>query len=145
MATTSSALQLAGRLRFAITRTARRLRQEAGGGLSPTLTAALATVDRHGPMTPSELAAKERIQRPTATRLIAKLEDDGLVARTPDPMDGRSSLIATTDAGHALLEQVRTRKDAWVAQRLRDLPAEDRATLARAAEILEGMLEDERR
>jgi DNA-binding MarR family transcriptional regulator len=145
MATTSSALQLAGRLRFAITRTARRLRQEAGGGLSPTLTAALATVDRHGPLTPSELAAKERIQRPTATRLIAKLEDDGLVARTPDPMDGRSSLIATTDAGHALLEQVRTRKDAWVAQRLRDLPAEDRATLARAAEILEGMLEDERR
>ena len=145
MATTSSSSRLAGRLRFAITRTARRLRQEAGGGLSPTLTAALATVDRHGPMTPSELAAKERIQRPTATRLIAKLEDDGLVARTPDPMDGRSSLIATTDAGHALLEQVRTRKDAWVAQRLRDLPAEDRATLARAAEILEGMLEDERR
>lgn len=143
MATNSTASLLAGRLRFAITRTARKLRQEAGGGLSPTLTAALATVDRHGPMTPSELAAKERIQRPTATRLIARLEDDGLVARTPDPMDGRSSLIAITDTGHALLEDVRTRKDAWVAQRLRGLPAEDRATLARAAEILEGMLEEE--
>jgi DNA-binding MarR family transcriptional regulator len=145
MATSSSVIQLAGRLRFAITRTARRLRQEAGGGLSPTLTAALATVDRHGPMTPSELAAKERIQRPTATRLIAKLEQDGLVARTPDPMDGRSSLIAITDPGHALLEEVRTRKDAWVAQRLRGLPAEDRATLARAAEILEEMLEEDGR
>ena len=144
MASTSSAHLLAGRLRFAITRTARRLRQEAGGGLSPTLTAALATVDRHGPLTPSELAAKERIQRPTATRLIARLEEDGLVRRTPDPVDGRSSLIAITAAGHALLEDVRTRKDAWVAQRLRGLPAEDRATLARAADILEAMLEDER-
>ena len=143
MATTSSVTQLAGRLRFALTRTARRLRQEAGGGLSPTLTAALATVDRHGPLTPSELAAKERIQRPTATRLIAKLEEDGLVQRTPDHMDRRSSLIAITDEGHGLLEQVRTRKDAWIAQRLRGLPAEDRATLARAAEILEDMLDDE--
>jgi DNA-binding MarR family transcriptional regulator len=145
MATSSSVTQLAGRLRFAVTRTARRLRQEAGGGLSPTLTAGLATVDRHGPLTPSELAARERIQRPTATRLIAKLEADGLVERTPDPMDGRSSLIAVTGSGHALLEDVRTRKDAWVAQRLRGLPPEDRATLARAAEILEEMLEEDGR
>src|SRR3954471_4219728 len=139
MATTSSAAasDLAVGLRLAVTRTARRLRQEAGGGLSPTLTAALATVDRHGPLTPSELAAKERVQRPTATRLIAKLEGDGLVARTPDPEDGRSSLIAITETGHELLEDVRTRKDAWVAQRLSTLPAGDRATLARAAEVLE--------
>ena len=81
---------LAAHLRLAVARTARRLRQEAGGGLSPTLTAALATVERHGPLTPSELAARERVQRPTATKLVARLEADGLVARTADPTDGRS-------------------------------------------------------
>jgi len=71
--------QLAVRLRHAIMRTSRRMRQEAGGDLSPTLAAALATVERHGPLTPSELAARERIRRPTATRLLARLEDGGLV------------------------------------------------------------------
>ena len=140
MQTTST--PLAPRLRLAVARTARRLRQEAGGALSPTLTAALATVDRHGPLTPSELATRERIQRPTATRLIAKLEDDGLVVRTADPGDGRSCLIAPTAEGHALLRELRTRKDAFLADRLRGLSAEDRATLRRAAEILEEVLED---
>jgi DNA-binding MarR family transcriptional regulator len=143
MRTKSAAPPLPARLRLAVTRTARRLRQEAGVGLSPTLTAALATVDRHGPLTPSELATRERIQRPTATRLIAKLEDDGLVVRTADPGDGRSCLIAPTADGHALLRELRTRKDAFLADRLRDLPPDDRATLRRAAELLEGLLEDE--
>jgi Transcriptional regulators len=143
MRTKSPAPPLAARLRLAIARTARRLRQEAGGGLSPTLTSALATVDRHGPLTPSELAARERIQRPTATRLVAKLEGDGLIARTADPVDGRSFLVALTPEGKTLLHELRTRKDAFLAERLRKLPAEDRATLARAAELLEGLLEDE--
>jgi DNA-binding MarR family transcriptional regulator len=137
-----SAPPLATRLRFAVARTARRLRQEAGGGLSPTLNAALATVARHGPLTPSELAARERIQRPTATRLIAKLESEGLVARTADPADGRSCLIALTPEGAALIKELRTRKDAFLAARLRGLTPEDRAVLARAAELLEGLLED---
>ena len=143
MQTKSSAPPLPARLRLAVARTARRLRQEAGGGLSPTLNAALATIGNHGPLTPSELAARERIQRPTATRLVAKLEADGLVARTADPVDGRSFLIALTADGTALLAELRTRKDAYLAARLRRLPAEDRATLARAAELLEGLLEDE--
>src|SRR5215213_5645450 len=103
MRTKSAAPPLAAHLRLAVARTARRLRQEAGGGLSPTLTAALATVDRHGPLTPSELAARERIQRPTATRLLARLEEDGLVARTADPGDRRSSLVAITADGRSLL------------------------------------------
>lgn len=141
MQTKSSAPPLAAHLRLAVARTARRLRQEAGGGLSPTLTAALATVDRHGPLTPSELAARERIQRPTATRLIAKLEAEDLVARTADPVDGRSFLIAMTPEGSALLRDIRTRKDAFLADRLRRLSAEDRATLRRAAELLEEVLE----
>src|SRR3954466_14475820 len=105
MATIAATPDLAGRLRLAVTRTARRLRQEAGGGLSPTLSAALATVDRHGPLTPSELAERERIRRPTATRLVARLVAEGLVGRTADPGDGRSSLLAATSAGKMLLAQ----------------------------------------
>src|SRR3954452_5825798 len=96
MLTKSIAPPLPARLRLAVARTARRLRQEAGGGLSPTLNAALATVERHGPLTPSELAERERVQRPTATKLVAKLEAEGLVGRTADPLDGRSFLIAIT-------------------------------------------------
>jgi DNA-binding MarR family transcriptional regulator len=142
VATTSARTDLATRLRLAIVRMNRRLRQEAGGQLSPTLSAALGTIARHGPLTPSELADRERIQRPTATRLLARLEAPGYVARTPDPEDGRSSLVALTPAGATLLEQARTRKDAYLARRLRGLSAEDRATLRRAAEILERMLDE---
>src|SRR5919112_535803 len=122
---TTSSPDLAPRLRLAITRSARRLRQEASGGLSPSQGAALAVIDRHGPLTPSELAARERIQRPTATRVIAKLEADGLIGRTADPIDGRSFLIAITPEGAALLRELRTRKDAFLAERLRRLSGED--------------------
>jgi DNA-binding MarR family transcriptional regulator len=142
MATTTASIpQTAANLRHALTRTARRLRQEAGVGLSPTQGAALATIERHGPLTPSEVARAERIQRPTATRLLGKLEDAGLLTRQADPVDGRSSLVSVTAAGSALLAQSRANKDAFLARRLRALPAEDRATLARAAELLEGLLE----
>ena len=142
MQTRLSAPPLASRLRLAVARTARRLRQEAGGGLSPTLTAALATVERHGPLTPSELAVREGIQRPSVSRLVARLEEQALISRTADPQDGRSFLIAVTAEGTALLRELRTRKDAFLAQRLRALAPEDRATLARAAELLEGLLGD---
>jgi DNA-binding MarR family transcriptional regulator len=137
----STQADLAVRLRLVIARTARRLRQEAGEELSPSQGAALATIDRHGPLTPSELAARERIQRPTATRVIARLEEAGLVDRTRDPDDGRSSLVGLAPAGRELLVRVRTRKDAYLSRRLRDLDADERATLDRAAAILERVLE----
>jgi DNA-binding MarR family transcriptional regulator len=137
-------LDLAVRLRLAITRTSRRLRQEAGPGLSPTLTAALATVDRHGPLTPSELAKRERVQRPTATRLVARLEELGLLQRAADPLDRRSSLLSVTADGKALLKQMRERKTAYLAHRLEGLDAEERETLDRGAAILERLLEDDR-
>ena len=124
-----------------LARSARRLRQEAGTGLSPSLTAALATVERHGPLTPSELAARERVQRPTVTRIVCRLEEAGLVTRAADPGDRRSSLITITPAGRALLAAARNRKDAFLSERLDALRAEDRATLERAAALLEGMLE----
>jgi DNA-binding MarR family transcriptional regulator len=144
MRTTTQA-DLAVRLRLAIARTARRLRQEGGAELSPSQTAALATIDRHGPLTPSELAVRERIQRPTVTRIVSLLEERGLVHRTRDPHDRRSSLVALSPAGRELLARGRTRKNAYLARRLRELDADDRATLERAAGILERLLEEEGR
>jgi DNA-binding MarR family transcriptional regulator len=138
---TSSQADLAVRLRLVIARTARRLRQEAASELSPSQSAALATIDRHGPLTPSELALRERIKRPTATRVLAWLEEAGLVDRTRDPLDGRSSLVTLTPAGRELLARARTRKDAYLARRLRELAPEERAALDRAAAILERVLE----
>jgi DNA-binding MarR family transcriptional regulator len=143
MVTTSRDPHLASRLRLAVARTARRLRQEAGGGLSPTLTAALASIENHGPLTPSELADRERIKRPTATRLIGTLEGAGLVTRTADISDRRSSLIAITPEGRDLMRTLRTRKDLYLAQRLRKLSDADRETLDRAADLLERLLEED--
>ncbi|MGH2965968.1 MAG: MarR family transcriptional regulator [Solirubrobacterales bacterium] len=136
--------ELAARLRLAITRTARRLRQEAGTDLSPSQTAALSTIDCSGPLTPSELAALERVQRPTATRIVARLEEEGLVERAADPADGRSFIVSATSEGRALIRKLRTRKNAYLARRLRDLDTEEVATLARAAEILERLQDGER-
>ena len=135
---------LAARLRLVITRTARRLRQEAGTNLGPSQTAALATLDRHGPLTPSELARTERIQRPTATRIVAALEQASLVQRIADPADGRSFTVNATAEGHALMNKLRTRKNAYLARRLRALDEDDLVTLQRAAAILEDLLEGER-
>jgi DNA-binding MarR family transcriptional regulator len=134
-------VEVAARLRLAIARTARRLRQEAGVELSPSLAAALATVERHGLLTPSELAERERVQRPTATRIVGRLADAGLVERTADPADGRVSLVSATPKGSALLRRLRGRKNAYLARRLRDLEPQEIATLDRAAEILERLLE----
>lgn len=134
--------ELPARLRLAITRSARRLRQEADAGLSPSLTAALATVERHGPLSPSRLAELESIQRPTVTRLVTRLEEDGLISRTTDPDDRRMSHVEITRDGRALLKRLRSRKNAYLAQRLRRLDDEELATIERATEILERLLED---
>jgi DNA-binding MarR family transcriptional regulator len=136
--------ELSARLRLAIARTARRLRQEAGGDLSPSLASALATIERHGPLNPSELAEHERVRRPTATRIVARLEEAGLVERASDPSDGRVSLVSASADGGALLRRMRTRKDAYLSRRLRDLEAKEVAALERATEVLERMLEGER-
>src|SRR3954449_1238102 len=133
--------ELAPRLRLAITRTARRLRQEAGTQLGPSQVAALATIERHGPLSPSEVAELERIQRPTATRILRHLEEAGLVERVRDPADGRGAIVSVTGDGRAHLKRLRARKTAYLATRLEKLDEEDRRTLERAAELLEGMLE----
>ncbi len=147
-ASDTSLTDLAARLRMAIVRTARRLRQEAaaGGGteLTPTAASALATVERHGPLTPSELAEIERVKRPTATRTLRVLSEAGLVDRAPDPDDGRSALVSVNAAGRERLRRLRGRKNAYLARRMRDLSAADRETLERAAAILEQVLEEPR-
>ena len=136
--------QEADALRLAITRTARRLRQEAGGGLSPTLIATLASIERHQVLTPGELARIESVQRPTITRAINRLAEDGLIVRSQDPEDGRSSLISVSEAGHRYLAEHRSRKSAWLANLIEEMPQEDADTLARAAEILSAALEGHR-
>jgi len=141
---TTTDLALAARLRLAITRSARRLRQEADAHLTPSQVAALGTIEKRGPLTPSELADIERIQRPTATRVATHLTERGLVERADDPRDGRISLLSVTAEGSALLEEVRSRKNAYLADRMDGLSAGDRAALERAADVLERILEDDR-
>src|SRR3954464_4263860 len=145
MLTTPPIADLAGHLRLVVARTARPLRQEASADLSSSMISALASIDRHGPLTPSELAAYERVQRPTATRVLARLGDLGLVERAADPADGRSALISASPAGRALLRKLRSRKDLYLAERLSGLEPGELATLERAAAILERMLDAEER
>jgi DNA-binding MarR family transcriptional regulator len=139
---TTSRSDLSPRLRLVITRAARRLRQAADEGLSPSLTAALSTIERHGPLTPSRLAEIERIQRPTVTRLVARLEASGLVERDADPDDGRVCHVRITGDGRALVKRLRSRKNAYLAKRLRHLDDDEVEVLERATAILERILEE---
>src|SRR6266487_3184695 len=123
--------QLAPRLRWAIARMARRLRQEAGTDLGPSQVAALATIERHGPLSPSEVAEWERIKRPTATRIVGHLEQAGMAERVRDPEDGRASILTATPKGRVLLKRLRERKTAYLAKRLAGMNAEDRRNLER--------------
>jgi DNA-binding MarR family transcriptional regulator len=133
---------LASELRTTVMRLARRLRNErTDDSLSLSQIAALGTLLRHGPLTPGELAAHERVQPPSMTRLLGKLEEAGLVTRTDHPTDGRQVLVAVSPAGQALIKADRKRRDAWLSQRLRAMPAEDLDALHRAAEVL-GRLAD---
>jgi DNA-binding MarR family transcriptional regulator len=133
--------EAAAHLRLVINRTARRMRQEAGTELSASNASALSAVEAHGPLTPSELADIERIKRPSATRVLRGLEEDGLVERTPDPKDGRSALISITADGRERLRRLRQRKNAYLARRMRDLDPGEVETLESAAQILERLLE----
>lgn len=134
--TTSTAL--ASALRLSVMRLARRMRAERSDtSLTLTQLAALATVERHGPLTPGELAAAERVQPPSMTRVVASLQDAGLVARGPHPTDGRQVLLAVTAAGAALLREDRRRREAWLARQLADLDDDERDVLRRATALLD--------
>ncbi|WP_067805264.1 MarR family transcriptional regulator [Actinomadura formosensis] len=141
---TASAPGLAEELRISIARLSRRLRTlrpaAAGGGgrpLSLTQFAALAAIERHGSMTPRELADHEKVQPPSMTRVLAYLEEHGLVARSPHPTDGRQVVLHVTEEGAAMLADERRRKEAWLAQRLAELSAGEREILRKAAPIID--------
>jgi DNA-binding MarR family transcriptional regulator len=142
--TEKTLLETAAHLRLVITRTARRMRQQAGSELRPSSASALTTIELHGPLTPSELADIERVKRPTATRILRGLEEDGLIMRTPDPNDGRSALISLSPEGRDRLRRLRQRKNAYLARRMRDLEPDQVEALERAAEILDRLLEADR-
>jgi DNA-binding MarR family transcriptional regulator len=129
---------LASSLRLAVMRLARRMRSErADTSLTLTQLATLATLERRGPLTPRELAAAERVQPPSMTRIAASLELAGLVTRTDHPTDGRQVLLSVAPEGVALLREDRRRRDAWLAQRLRELDPEELDVLRRATAVLD--------
>jgi DNA-binding MarR family transcriptional regulator len=132
-------LEVVARLRLSIARLARRLRQEAGTGLSPSQHSALITITLHGPLTLGRLARIEQVAPPTITRIVVKLEDDGLVARTVDPTDRRVSRVAITTEGERRLDHGRNRRNVWLAQRLRTFPPADRRRLEAALDVLEAL------
>jgi DNA-binding MarR family transcriptional regulator len=139
---TRSHAGLASALRISVSRLARRLRAERltkglEPGLSDTQIAALATLERHGAMTPGELAEHEKVQPPSMTRVITVLEEGGLVMRAPHQTDRRQVMLTVTERGREVVEQSRHLREAWLAQRLRDLTPQERATLRAAAPILE--------
>ena len=135
--------ELASRLRLAVTRLARRLRTQLPGELSPSQLATLATVERMGPLTLGELSSAERVKPPTMTKIVACLEEQGLVSRTVDQSDRRVARVDATAAGLTFLEDSRQQKDAYLAQRLRSLSDEDRIVLEQAAEVLERILDSQ--
>ncbi|MDQ1393977.1 MAG: hypothetical protein QOF30_2954 [Acidimicrobiaceae bacterium] len=121
-------------------RLARRLRQEAGADITLSQLSALSTVDRRGPVSLKELAEVERITPPSMTRISTCLEERGLVVRTVDASDRRVARLAITDSGLELLEQTRSRRDAYLATRLHALAPHDLATLTEALPILERLV-----
>jgi DNA-binding MarR family transcriptional regulator len=137
--------ELASHLRLAVARLNRQIRQHAavtGEELTSSSQAALATIERDGPITLGELAAVERVQPPSMTRIVARLEEYGYVTRVVDPADRRVARAVITDAGRALLARLRTRKDAFLAQRVAELTAAEQALLARALPLLERLQDD---
>lgn len=133
----TSSATLSSQLRMDVMRLARRLRaQRPESTHSLSHYAALATIDRHGPMSPRDLAAHERVRPPSMTRIVAYLEADGLVRRERHPTDGRRQLLSITDAGRDLLAVDRGRRDAWLSDQLAALSSGDLAALERALPVV---------
>ena len=131
---------VAAALRLSTTRLARRLRTEAEIGLTPSLMSALPVIHVRGPLTLGALAELEGIAPPTVTKIVAKLQHQGLAERTVDPEDRRVARVSVTRAGDELLAESRARKTEWLARRLAGLPEAELETLGRAAELIEELL-----
>jgi DNA-binding MarR family transcriptional regulator len=139
---TTTQQELAARLRLAVMRLARRLRQQGGEGATPSMLSALASVERLGPVTLSELAQLERVQPPSITKVVARLEDEGLVARSGDANDRRVSRIALTSKGKRFMEKNRSRKTVYLARGLSNLEPGERDILNEALDVLDRLLRE---
>ena len=136
--TTLDTAALAHDLRLSVMRFSRRLRnQRVDTSVTLTHLAALSTLRRNGPMSPGELAAHERVQPPSMTRVVVALESRGLVTRTPHPTDGRQVVIDLTPAAEELLTEEARAREAWLSGQLHELSGEERAVLREAALIME--------
>lgn len=133
--------ELAARLRMAIARMARFLRQQDQGELPQGQTSALATIVRLGPMTLGDVAARERIAPPSVTKAIEQLVSRGLVARSVDPTDRRVVLVEATADGRRLLEANRARRNEWLAHQLEQLDTAEVAQLGALLDVLEHLVE----
>jgi DNA-binding MarR family transcriptional regulator len=132
---------LASALRLSVVRLNRRLRaQRADTSVTLTQLAALSTLKTHGALTPGELAAHEKVQPPSMTRVLARLEEHGLVSRRPHPTDGRQSVVELTTAGRELLAQEVRMREAWLARRLAELSAEEREVLRAASAVIDKLV-----
>src|SRR5262245_30739382 len=130
-------VEIAARLRVTATRLARRLRQEADAGLSPSQLSALTTIGRHGPLTLGALAEHERVAPPSVTKIVTKLEAEGLVARRLDERDRRVAWVSLSPSGTNRLARIRQRKNEWLAARLDALDDAQRRRLADALDVLD--------
>jgi DNA-binding MarR family transcriptional regulator len=133
---TTAPIDLANTLRPVVARLARRLRQQDHTGLGPTMTAALASIAKHGGPTHGELAAMEHVAPPTITAVVGKMEKLGLVTRVTDATDRRVTRILITPAGAEQLDGVRNRRTSWLVSQLSLLTDEERQRLADAADVL---------
>jgi DNA-binding MarR family transcriptional regulator len=132
--------ETAARLRVAVARLARQLRQDSPGGLSPSQWSALAMVEEKQSLRIGDLAEREGVSAPTATRLVASLEEAGLLARTTDPADRRTAYVALTDAGREKIEWARGVRTASLVQRLSAMPEADVRRLLELLPLLESFL-----
>lgn len=132
--------ELASRLRLNINRLHRRLRQESLAGLSPAQASALGAVNRLGSPTLGELASIEQVQPPTMTRIVASLQESGMVTRVTDVADRRSARVRITPAGKRALERIRTLKNAFLTRRLADLSSDEQSRAAELVALLEHLL-----
>jgi DNA-binding MarR family transcriptional regulator len=133
-----TAEQLAISLRESITRLNRRLRQaRAVGDLTFSQLSALTSLQLAGALTPRELADTERVQPPTMTKIVGKLEERGLVVRTPHPTDRRQVILSATEQGRLVYAQFEKARNEWLARQLVELTPDQRDTLERAAQILQ--------
>lgn len=130
---------LPSRLRLSTARLARLLRQQAGTGLSPSQQSVLVSVALHGPLTLGRLARIEQVTPPTITRIVSRLEDDGLLTRHVDPTDRRITRLEITAEGQRRLEHSRQRRNAWLAVKLRQLEPDQLRHLEAALPVLEAL------